>query len=719
MSLPHLVKYALTLPPHVAAAKGWRHGRRVVGAYLREAWDYRVNTFPDPPAGGDLAGYAPEVGGELLTPLAERAAAFAERVLEHRFDLLGSGWLRVEHSMACPGFEGHRHPPGPPHPHPLSPGNRERSAAIRALIAPGYRPIDWQLDFKSGYRWSERRLSGTIRYGHLPGVDVKVPWELARLQHLAPLAWAFALAGSGAPGLAPRDAYRAEFRHQVLDFLAANPPRFGVNWACPMDVAIRAANLALGLDLLRRHGAVFDPPFLAEAAAGLVAHGRHIAANLEWHDSHRANHYLADIVGLLFVAAYLPRTPESDRWLAFAVRQLVAEVERQFTDDGANFEASTAYHRLSGEMAVYATALVLGLPEDRKRALAEYDHRGWDRHPPLPPAPVDLYPMPGPGAGPPSPFPEWYFRRLERMAEFSMHATKPNRRVVQIGDNDSGRLFKLRPPPLDGGGAPLEDPLDHRELVAAVNGLFGRDDLAAFAGPEGALESAVVAGLAGGRRIVPAATKPRAVGRTVPAADPPPEALRRAGREIVIRLPEPAVVEGLQAIAYPDFGLFIWRSERFFLSVRCGPVGQGGNGGHAHNDQLAVELNIDGEDWIADLGSYVYTPSPAARDAYRSVRAHAAPRLGDGEPGRLDLGLFRLEDRARARCLGFDARTFLGLHHGYGEPVLLRVTIAGERIVIVDGAGTEKVEVGDAKALRDLFALSLPFSPGYGVKSSD
>ena len=51
-----------------------------------------------------------------------------------------------------------------------------------------------------------------------------------------------------------------------------------------------------------------------------------------------------------------------------------------------------------------------------------------------------------------------------------------------------------------------------------------------------------------------------------------------------------------------------------------------------------MELNIDGEDWLADPGSYVYTADARLRNAYRSVRAHAAPRLGEGEPAALDPG---------------------------------------------------------------------------------
>ena len=34
--------------------------------------------------------------------------------LQHRFDLLGSGWLKVEYGMTSPGVEGNRYPPGRP-----------------------------------------------------------------------------------------------------------------------------------------------------------------------------------------------------------------------------------------------------------------------------------------------------------------------------------------------------------------------------------------------------------------------------------------------------------------------------------------------------------------------------------------------------------------------------------------------------------------------------
>ena len=702
MKAAEALKIARNLPPREAAAEGLRLAGRLVKGYGGRARDHWRCTFEPAQPESVLTDLAPEIPAPALDPAAVLDAS--RNALEHRFDLLGSGPAVVEYAMTCAGFEGSAYPP---HPAPgnlaalLNPGNRVRARVIRALIGDGYRPIDWQLDFKSGYRWSEGTGSATIRIGHEPGIDVKVPWELARMQHLVHLAWGFILATSREDGFEAPGTYAAEFRNQVLDFTAANPPRFGVNWTCTMDVAIRSANLVLAFGLFRRHGCDFDDAFRAEFAATVKAHGRHIAGNLEWRRG--GNHYLANIAGLLFTATALAQTPETDCWLAFCVRGLISEVERQFGDDGANYEASTNYHRLSAEMAAYATALVLGLLEDKKKALSEYDKQSWRLRPPLPPAPVEMHPLAGAGS---SPFPPSHFRRLERMADFTMHATKPNGRVVQIGDSDDGRFFRPE----------ITDSLDHRGLVAALGGLVERRDFREFAGPR--LDGALASGLAGGRGAESGLKDGDA---------PPAEARRIEGgltgvpapsREIAVLLPDPAVTAGLKTAAYPDFGLYMWRGERFFLSVRCGPVRRGA---HAHNDQLAVELNIDGEDWVCDPGSYVYTASPELRNAYRSVRAHGAPRLGKGEPASLERGLFRLRWEAPGRCLSFDVRGFLGVHGGFGRQLYRAIDIEEGRILIRDGTdepgtGVTKATVGDGPSLRRLFGLTLPFSPGYGRK---
>ena len=648
MSLIYLVRQALTHRLHIAVHKSLNYSFGIFRATIRQFFEQQRLSF-EPTSEGCFK--------TLLSDLrASPPSVPLDKIMDHQFNLLGSGWTKVRCSFDILK---------------ISPGNKLRSATIRALIDTDYSPIDWQLDFKSGYRWREDCLSGVLRFGHEPGVDVKVPWELARMQHLPWL------------GMVGGDAHKKEFRNQVLDFASANPPGYGVNWLCTMDVAIRAANILLAYDFFIAKGSKFDEEFQGELLALITAHGKHIMNNLEWHDVHRGNHYLANIVGLLFVAAYLPSTKQSESWINFSIQQLVNEVEFQFTVDGANFEASTSYHRLSAEMVIYSTALILGMEN----------------------APM---------------LPDWYFERLEHMGEFMMHVTKPNGRVVQIGDNDSGRFFKL---------CPSED-LDHRATVSAINGLFHRTDFASFVGSEANFEESVIKTLAKGRKVVSylqSGKSPKAERHFVEKIDS--NIIEKTDlntlsviADTIIELPDAEVLKGIVTIAYPDFGIYIWETERFFLSIRCGPVGQNGNGGHAHNDQLAIELNIDGQDWVADPGTYTYTPFPKERNAYRSVHAHAAPKCGLQEPARLDMGLFRLEDKAQCKCLKFSLDEFEGVHVGYGQPVRRCIKFQAKKIRILDMMSitdqsyVRPVIIKDAKSLQELWNLDLPFSSGYGLK---
>src|SRR5262249_50401356 len=163
----------------------------------------------------------------------------------------------------------------------------------------------------------------------------------------------------------------------------------------------------------------------------MIAHGRHIVGNLEWYPHLRSNHYLSNIAGLLFVAAYLPENDETDGWLALAANELGKEVFAQFHKDGSNFEASTCYHRLSGEMVTYAVALALRIRPRLERLKTSNA--------------LIRVTSPGPGVLPAdrmtlaaneliSPA---TFALLSRMADFSQAATRPDGKVVQIGDNDS------------------------------------------------------------------------------------------------------------------------------------------------------------------------------------------------------------------------------------------------------------------------------------------
>jgi hypothetical protein len=621
---------------------------------------------------GGLRSHLTAPGLDGLAAHKATLAAIAARVSDHQFDLLGSGPIVVRHGATGQGLEGIAFPPGPT---VAADGDGlwlldrvpasavEEARRIWRLVDPGYVPIDWQLDFRSGYRWSERKWSRDIRFGDVRGADVKLPWELARMQHLPQLALAAVALRTDDAALAERCA--REFKNEILDFVATNPPRFGVNWITTMDVAIRVVNWLAAWDLFRVAGARFDASFDAVFRRSVLEHGRHIAAYLEWAPVGRGNHYLADIVGLLFAAAWLPPSADSNRWLSIAAPELINEARRQLQEDGSGFEASTCYHRLSAEIITWGTALLAALPD----------------------APV---------------VPAWLLERLGRAAEFTIDLTKSTGYVAQIGDNDSGRFLALLP----------SEPLDHRHIVAAIGGLLDREDLQLF-GAAWAFEGDVVRALSGAAFHVdrPLDGRHRAEAIRIGRA---PRAPSADSTRLEIPIGAGARV-GLRPFAYRDFGVFILRSDRVFLAIRCGSVGQEGIGGHAHNDQLAIELSVDGRDWIRDPGTYVYTPLPERRNAYRSVRAHFVPILGDTEPARLDQGLFVLGDPAVGRCLAFGPDGFAGELRRGRSILRARMTLEDDRLVLeyeFDRADPDpRLASGDWQALL----AAIAFSPGYGI----
>lgn len=743
--LDRLMRYAtlaLKLPPKVFVAKiahRLKSNAMAVGLRQRDRWRSTYDLLPPYFAGAMLAQRCSPVIGFVGKQQIDEIRVISRHYLEHRFDLLGSGWVEVSHGMVCAGLEGHRYPPahavlgeipGRWSDNCINPSNLIRAKSIAALLTPGYVPIDWQLDFKSGYRWDEKTWYQDIQFGHFPGVDVKVPWELSRMQHLPQLAHAYALATYGTEGFAPPDYYLREFRDQILDFVASNPPRYGVNWACTMDVGIRIANWLMAHDLFMCSGAKFDDEFEQVLLQSVYQHGLHIINNLEWHAELRSNHYLADIVGLLFVAAYLPCFAETDAWLAFAIQELVVEVQSQFHQEGGNFEASTCYHRLSAELVVYGTAIVAGLPESKRKALARFNHNLIRGVPRLRPAPLDLYPIPGTDTL--GFFPPWFWEKLEKMAEFTWHITRPDLLVPQIGDNDSGRLFKLQPvyetltvraakaryqnlgdyADLAGDEIYLrEESQDHRHLVAAINGFFARSDFADFS--EGfELEAQLIRALAKVNDVPNISTgpfKPRVENVCITEAVPDVEELQQRKYEFV--LPKSTgtnLIDGLRLHTYPEFGVYLYKSSQLYLAIRCGDIGLNGLGAHAHNDPLSIELWINSQPIIIDGGSYVYTPLPARRNEFRSVSAHFSPHIEGREPGNLQLNVFQLGDEAKARCLSFNRREFIGYYLLGESRIYRKITVETDIIKLVDWV------VGEARPLVKLDPSHLPCSAGYG-----
>ena len=603
------------------------------------------------------------------------ARYLSKMYLEHKFDLLGSGWVKNSYDSAVLGLEGYKY---------------DMNVAASASTLEGYEPIDWQKDFKSGFRWSEKKWYKDQRIAHKPGSDIKVPWELARLQHLPQLA-IFAVAD---PSLKERNL--KEFKNQILDFIRNNPPRMGVNWTCTMDVGIRVANMLAAYDMFRQmdEGGILDADFKQTFSNSVYEHALHIVNNLEYSPHLTSNHYLSDIVGLLFACAYLNGDGEIDAWLAFAVQEIISEMKKEFYEDGGNFESSTSYHRLSGELMAYATAMILGLKSEKISSLKNYDAKLWRKKPKLlSPNEQEFKILNGEIS-----LPQWFVDRLYKIGRFTADITKPNGEVPQFGDNDSGRFFRLSPngeflsdqqaarkylnlSGFAGGDEPFwdENILNHSTLISCMGGIFDDEIFKnSFC-----FERSFIRSLAGRTLQASDKTYKRLVASGVKFGELP----HRKIMEFKI-----ASLQEIKNIFYPDSGIFIFKSSKFYLAVCATPLGQKDHSGHTHNDKLGYELWIDGLDIARDPGTYLYTSLPDRRNEFRSVKAHNVPIAEDLEQNSWREGIAGLFGMlADCRCFVMDfGENFISLAAEYkGVKIIRKFEIKEDRLVITDTANRE------------------------------
>jgi hypothetical protein len=261
------------------------------------------------------------------------------------------------------------------------------------------RPADWFRDYRTGERWPQIPAR-KIAPGLVPGSDIRHVWEINRLQHLPLLGVIGALSGDAA--------YFEAFRVDMVNWLEVNFPWRGPNWTSPMEAAIRAINVLAARDLFADRIEA-DPPLAAGLSDGLMEHGRFIRANLEIRRTptgRRAdnNHYLSNLLGLMFLGTAFSGTAEGRAWWRESSRRFPREFLRQMHPEGSNFESSLGYHRLVTEMGVLATLLMLAR---------------------------DVQPAPA------------FVQRLARALALLSAARQPDGTLPDLGDSDDGRILPL------------------------------------------------------------------------------------------------------------------------------------------------------------------------------------------------------------------------------------------------------------------------------------
>lgn len=335
---------------------------------------------------GAMSDETPKLLAEQMPEICNEVMATAEAVCQRRFDLLGYRGLFF--------------------------GN----------------PIDWHLDPVSGRRaplvhWSRLDPLDRFTVG-----DSKVVWELNRHQWLISLGQAYRLTGD--------ERYAEMFIGVIREWIHANPPGMGINWASSLEVALRLISWCWALALFRR-STLMSPEFFASLTESVSTHATHVERYLSYYFAPNT-HLTGEALGLFYAGVLFHEIRSADHWRDLGAEILIEQSERQILGDGVYFEQATCYQRYTAE--IYLHFLILATRNGIEIPTTVQD-------------------------------------RVQRLLDFLVAIRLPNRSLPQIGDADGGWLLPLT----------LRAPDDLRGIFSTAAAFFGRSDYAwaaAGLGPE-------------------------------------------------------------------------------------------------------------------------------------------------------------------------------------------------------------------------------------------
>ena len=269
-------------------------------------------------------------------------------------------------------------------------------AGIYNLLGSGdvtINPIRWNYDFVSQYEWKNQYYNDYDQINIASSSDVKKPRELSRSHHMLHCGIAYRIT--------KERKYADLIIDQILDWNQHNPLMYSINWGCPMDVAIRAINWIWALRLISDYERVLEYDNLFSNL--LYKHGWFIYRNLEKSLYNNQNHYLSDVLGLVFIGVlFKDQDREAKQWYEEGRRETYKELRYEILPSGVSYEKSTGYNRLVLEIFLHTLWLL--------------EHNGEV-------LPLDIK------------------QRMRNMFDFILHTIQPDGNTPIIGDQDNGRIL--------------------------------------------------------------------------------------------------------------------------------------------------------------------------------------------------------------------------------------------------------------------------------------
>ena len=623
--------------------------------------------------------------------LLERYTSFS---MNHRFDILGSGWRNWgyfeltnednenEHGKNILDKDGNW----------LNlivnknnlPISKSIWIKIQSLNS-NYEPIDWQKNVINGFRYSSKDwFKNKIKENKALSSDIKIPWEMSRLQHFIRMLVYSRLKDENA------EAIIKEVQCQLLDFIMSNPPRWGVNWRSTMEVSIRAANMAFVLHLLSQQGEI-DDEVKDIISKSIHEHLIFIDRYDESKNGLGNNHYLSNLAGFLCAASIFKSNHFLQSEIERKGRSLLKEINKQFLMDGGNFESSTAYHCLSLEMCIYGMFMIQ-FHKSQGTAFSSLDQQLYDKS----------------------------NTRLFKAGTLLKNMIRNDESIPQFGDNDSARFFKVG---FEGKIMSFEDAKKLYSNLEDSDGVIDKDDkyldedmlnyssctdiLNAYFGTHNPNSRRALLSNSKSFNGIEFGTKDE---KRLTYNKVKMESLKYEKRSQYRPSTEQNLnmKSGLSQHLYPATGFYIFKGNHFHLMINGSNRHVKQYWPHGHNDKLSFDLYIEGKPISRDPGSFTYTGDVDLRNIYRSEIAHNVPIHHNNQnlwpKGRE--GVFRLINKSTVEIIDYseDGITLLLI---MGDIKHFREWKILENSIEVIDRSNHDFELNDP---------IIAFSPGYGKR---
>lgn len=385
--------------------------------------------------------------------------------------------------------------------------------------------IDWQLDPVTQKKWP----SSIFDMQRPPDIDPKYTAELNRLQHLYPLTQAFILTGN--------KKFADEIIIQVLDWINSHPLIENIYMRSALEVSLRVIAISWSLNIIN-YGYKLDRKIRLKVLKSIYLQTFYISEHLKLAGEVN-NHLIGEVSCLVIVGVLFPEFDLSGTWIEKGLSILEKEALKQFSMNGANKEG-VYYHKFVLDFYT----LVIILCKQNKVTISE-----------------------------------GLLKSVEKMYEFVLQSVRPDGLPPGIGDNDSGKVFRL-----DANTA------DYSSTLATGAALFKRADMKYVSGGFSA-ESLWLLGT--------------------------------NGYESYCQLDSKKPAEASYALK--DTGIYIMRSgfekDSIYLATTAGMHGIGKEG-HLHDDATSFEIYAYGHPVICDIGTYTYNGKRILRDYFRGTKGH-------------------------------------------------------------------------------------------------